>query len=88
MKRRDFVKAGAVTCVSGLLALTGCSLKETTNAEIVSRAEQVIPNKQYGMAINVTKLNELGIIDSIIEACHSAHNVPKIDDPKTAIDWI
>lgn len=88
MKRRDFVKAGAATCVAGLLALTGCSLQETTNDEIAAQAGKGISKKQYGFAINVTKLNELGIIDGIVEACHKEHNVPNTGNPKTSIDWI
>ncbi|MBO4353137.1 MAG: 4Fe-4S dicluster domain-containing protein [Eggerthellaceae bacterium] len=88
MERRDFIKAGALTCVSGMLALSGCTFQEVSNEEVVKQSQKVIGDKQYGFAINVTKLNELGIIDDIIEACHSAHNVPKIDDPKRSIDWI
>lgn len=87
MDRRDFVKVGAVACASSLLVLNGCSLQETSNAEIASQF-QGIESKQYGLVINVTKLNELGIIPDIVSACHTYHNVPNIANEKHAIDWI
>ena len=90
LTRRNFVKAGALACATGLFALNGCTLEEVKNSQLASEF-QGIENKQYGLAINVSMLDALGgqeFIDSIIAACHSYHNVPKIDDPKKSMDWI
>lgn len=88
MRRREFVKAGAAVCAASLLTLTGCSTQETSNEEIVSDVNSSIEDKQYGLVINVTKINELNIIDNIISICHREHNVPNTGSAKTSIDWI
>jgi len=43
---------------------------------------------RWGLAIDVIKLNERDILDRIAAACHTNHNVPQIDDPKTEVKWI
>lgn len=86
--RRDFVKAGVGACALGLVSLTGCATRETTNAEIVSDLSKNAASKQYGLVVNVTKLNELGVLNKIITACHADHNVPDTGDSKTAVEWI
>lgn len=90
LDRRSFIKVGALACASGLFALNGCSMQETTKDEIASQFKG-IENKQYGLVINVSALAALGgegFIASIIDACHTYHNVPQIDEPKHSIDWI
>lgn len=87
MDRRDFIKAGAAACVAGLIPLTGCATVPTTNAEIAASVAEGA-NTHWGMVINVTKLNKLGVMDKVVKACHSGHNVPDTKDPKTAVKWI
>lgn len=87
MDRRDFLKVGAAACVAGLIPLTGCTTVPTTSAEIAASVADGA-NVHWGMVINVTKLNRLGIMDTIVKACHSAHNVPDTKDAKTAVKWI
>ncbi len=86
--RRDFLKVGAAACVAGLIPLTGCSTEQTTNGEITSGLDADGKEKQWGLVINVTKLNSLGVMDKIATACHTAHNVPNTGDTKTEIKWI
>ncbi|MEF9877593.1 MAG: 4Fe-4S dicluster domain-containing protein [Gordonibacter sp.] len=88
MERRDFVKAGAALCTLGLTSLTGCATQETSAAQIVSEVSSSGGKKQLGLVVNVSKLNELGVMDEIASACHTAHNVPDVGDAKTAIKWI
>lgn len=86
--RRDFVKAGIGACTLGLVSLTGCATRETTNEQIVCDLSKNGSEKQYGLVVNVTKLNELGVLKDIIGACHAEHNVPDTRDPKTAVEWM
>ena len=89
LTRRNFVKAGALACATGLFALNGCTLEEVKNSQLASDFKG-IESKQYGIVINVSLLNAMGedFIQYIIDSCHSYHNVPKIDNPKHSVDWI
>lgn len=91
MKRRDFLKAGALACAAGLVPLTACTPGEpaqTGAAPGAERAGQTGQARQWGLVIDVEKLARLGIMDKIAAACHRAHNVPQIDDPATEVKWI
>ncbi len=89
MKRRDFIKLGAASCAAaaGLLSLNGCQVAEISHGEIVASMDGKT-NKQYGMVVNVSELNKLGVMDDIIHACHSAHNVPDTGSKRTEVKWI
>lgn len=88
MKRRDFIKVGAAACAVGLLSMTGCATQQTTNEAIAADLASSGKKKQWGLVINVTKINELGVMGKIQSACHTAHNVPNTGDKKTEVKWI
>jgi molybdopterin-containing oxidoreductase family iron-sulfur binding subunit len=90
MERRDFLKAGVALGLAGLgaLGLAGCDAmgqtsigKSTTNALALTAG-------RWGLAVDVEKLNEGVDFERITTACHTSHNVPAIDDPKTEVKWI
>lgn len=88
INRRDFVKIGAAATAAGvgLLSLSGCATEKVTNEQIEGGVKN--GKKQYGLVINVTKLNKLNILDDVIKACHTSHNVPDIPDTKHEVKWI
>ena len=90
MKRRQFIK----TCAAGL-ALAGTTpfltpdlpAMETTSAEgNFSQFPQALTAKRWGMAINTKRLSP-AILNKMITACHSYHNVPSIAGPRE-VKWL
>jgi molybdopterin-containing oxidoreductase family iron-sulfur binding subunit len=43
---------------------------------------------RWGLAIDVEAFNAHADMTKIAAACHQAHNVPQIDDPKQEVKWI
>jgi Fe-S-cluster-containing dehydrogenase component len=83
--RRSFLKkaGGAAMGLSCGLPLfsVGCSeLREGT-----ARGES---SNQLAMVIDVQKCLNDDLQRACIEACHEAHNVPAISDPKEEVKWI
>lgn len=87
MKRRDFTKLGLGALGLGVLGMAGCKTESTTYTEIVSQTK-IDGSKHWAMAIDVEKLNKLGVLDDMVATCHEEHNVPHIEDTKREIKWI
>ncbi|MEF9841095.1 MAG: 4Fe-4S dicluster domain-containing protein [Raoultibacter sp.] len=84
MKRRDFLIAGAVFGVASLGCLEGCSPVEAASCDSSGGVE----GKHWGFVIDVDKFNKDADVQKMALACHRAHNVPNIDNPKEEIKWI
>ena len=84
--RRSFLKkagrtALGVGCGFTLLG-SGCSaLKQGSTDAAASPI-------QWAMVIDVRKCLKKEVRDACTEACHRAHNVPKIPDPEEEVKWI
>lgn len=76
IKMTGFAALGWSVCPSLAGARSGLYLKE----------EGRLKAKQWAMAIDTTKLTP-EVMDRCIEACHSLHNVPKIDSNQK-IKWM
>jgi molybdopterin-containing oxidoreductase family iron-sulfur binding subunit len=74
------------------LSLAGCSLLLGAAGKTVAKASashKPGTGKRYGMVIDLKMLHlHPKDMDRCIEACHSLHNVPKIDLPEHEIKWI
>ncbi|MBU0567168.1 4Fe-4S dicluster domain-containing protein [bacterium] len=84
--RRDFLKmAGA----SALLGIGGGSIFEllAPGEVVASSGEGKQPAKRWAMAIDMSKFDG-DDYKRCIDACHSVHNVPEIDNPKHEVKWI
>jgi molybdopterin-containing oxidoreductase family iron-sulfur binding subunit len=85
--RRLFLKLFGTSALAGAGAVAGLgSLSVADAAEL--QAGVPTDGKRWGLVIDVWKLASEAEYDAIIEACHSAHNVPSIADPRHAIKWI
>ncbi len=80
--RRFFLKAaGAVA-----LGLAGGVLERVTEAQVA--VESAAPGRtRWAMVIDPRACDEKEGCTACIEACHTAHNVPRIDDPRHEVKW-
>lgn len=87
--RRDFLK------IAGLSAL-GLGIKPAADALAQGDPPKFSPDpkalkaKRWAMVINVQKFKEKGpeLYKACIDACHSTHNVPHIDNLDDEVKWI
>ncbi len=82
------------------LRLTGCSVAAALAAgklaEVVSEAQEgvaapapeALKARRWAMVIDTKKCLKDAGCDKCIEACHRAHNVPRIPDPRREVKWI
>lgn len=87
--RRGFLKIGGF-CALGLALLPLADVLGKSEASTVSGKSRAPVGKKWAMVIDTKKCWEQGgngCRDCIV-ACHSAHNVPDIPNPKEEIKWI
>ncbi len=83
LKRRSFLKLAG-------LGIAGAS----TVAEALARGTVMEPRpealkgKRWAMVIDERKCLTRGGCDACVKACHTAHNVPKIADPRHEVKWV
>lgn len=82
MTRRKFLKLSALT--AGVAALSGCAPIGTSKSNYVPNPAQKT-TKNWGMLIDVDKIEDF---QKIQDACHKFHNVPNIPDAKRDVKWI
>jgi molybdopterin-containing oxidoreductase family iron-sulfur binding subunit len=90
LSRREFLKiAGASTILgaSGLSVIDGLLNKKAEASEFLP-GKEALAAKKWAMVVDVRKLKTEDDYKKIINACHSIHNVPLIDNPKHEIKWI
>ena len=86
MDRRGFVK------------ITGLSALGVAGAQALPRAEETAspqaapegkrPSRRWAMAVDVSKCLTEKDCAACTAACHRAHNVPDLSDPKDQVRWI
>jgi Fe-S-cluster-containing dehydrogenase component len=73
--RRSFLRVAGIAAI-GLGAVPAMNFAASDNSHpIKSKNEDALSSLRWGMVIDTNKLNE-EVVESIIEACHKAHNVP------------
>lgn len=99
--RRKFLKvAGASalglstagTVLNAFASDAPSKVKEVATAEKKAdprfqKNKKALTGSRWGMVIDTRKLDEK-ICENVMEACHSAHNVPHIPNEKQEIKWI
>ncbi|MBU0993809.1 MAG: 4Fe-4S dicluster domain-containing protein [Proteobacteria bacterium] len=88
--RRKFLKVAGASAV-------GLSVAPVMKAHAIGeyfmpasqtgKHENALIGKHWAMVIDISKLTE-DINEKITEACHSAHNVPELENKKHEIKWI
>ncbi len=79
--RRDFLKAAGFTVVSAgsvVSAFAGASSSEVSGGDVA----------RWAMVVDLKRCQREAGCDKCWRACHTAHNVPDLDDPRHEIKWI
>jgi len=87
--RRDFLKIAGVSALglsAGTLGFLGEGAQAADALPTAQDFAKPVKAKQWGMVIDTTKLTDAAM-QKCIDACHSAHNVPKIEG-KQEIKWL
>ena len=50
--------------------------------------EEALSAKQWAMVIDTRKIQTVEDIETIVSACHSIHNVPKLGDKRHEVKWV
>lgn len=90
--RRSFLK------IAGLSAL-GLGMKPVLNVVAApplkaeaepkyTKSDKTLTAKRWGMVIDTRKFESEADFESIIQACHSTHNVPEFKNTRHEIKWI
>jgi len=87
MDRRRFLKIAGYSALLGLGGKATFDLFAPGEAEAALQQVPLTAGKKWGMVVDMTKLND-EVMDRGIEACHRAHNVPNLGNPKEEIKWI
>lgn len=83
--RRNFLK---IVSFAGGVALAGKWTYELISQNDQSKFESGLKAHRWAMAIDLKKCEETSNCAKCIEACHTYHNVPNLDNPKDEIKWI
>jgi molybdopterin-containing oxidoreductase family iron-sulfur binding subunit len=85
LKRREFCRLAGASA----LALAGGSAATAEQREASGDLiGPPIEGRRWAMVVDLQACRREQGCRDCIEACHSVHNVPKIDDPKEEVKWI
>ena len=85
--RRNFLKiAGCGALGVGWSIPVFRAIGKTFETE--AAAEALTVKKNWAMVVDIARCQQEAVARACIDACHLAHNVPDIGDPKEEIKWI
>ncbi len=87
MDRRQFLKITGWSALLGLGGKTAFQWLAPGEAEAALEQATKLAGKKWGMALDVTLLDE-EIMSKCIQACHAYYNVPNIGNSKEEIKWL
>ncbi len=90
LSRRDFLKLAGITTLSTLGSVSAVNLLRRDNIEAsqVSPRPEALKAKRWAMVVDMRKFKTPEDYKRVIDACHSAHNVPDFGNPKDEVKWI
>jgi molybdopterin-containing oxidoreductase family iron-sulfur binding subunit len=87
--RREFIKIGGLVTVAGLGAGVVMDAVAGRNVEASSAPGVEAPaGKRWGIVMDTTRFTSDESYQRCIDACHSIHNVPLMDNKKDEVKWI
>lgn len=92
MNRRQFLKLTGLSTVVGLGGLSYDGIIKEAFGDVARQQETVITEalkaKRWAMVIDIERLRSDEDYQKCIDACHSVHNVPNIEEKRHEIKWI
>ena len=89
--RRRFLQLAGLSAV-GLSAkpVLNAFAKEAAHGPepSIEQGAEALTAKQWALVIDTRELESHSLIEAVTEACHSAHNVPHIENKNHEIKWI
>jgi len=90
LSRREFLKIAGITTALGL---GGATVVGRLRGKLLEAAEYKQPDdalkaKHWAMVVDVALLRSEEDYKRAIDACHMAHNVPDMGNPKDEVKWI
>jgi len=87
--RRGFLKlAGVLTLGLGTKPVIGALSGGDHSDPKMVQNEDALTAKHWGMVIDTRKIKSSENLQTLIEACHSIHNVPHLENKRHEIKWI
>lgn len=87
MKRRDFLKGASLCAAAASLASAATPGMALAGGGTFVKTPGEKTAKRWAMVIFTKKMESPALQKRVIEACHSYHNVPKIEGPQE-VKWI
>ncbi len=88
VSRRQFLKIAGVSVLGfGAIPAIDVLRRDGLKASEVLPSPKALTAKSWAMVVDMRNMHE-GTARKCIEACHRAHNVPDIPDPKREIKWM
>jgi molybdopterin-containing oxidoreductase family iron-sulfur binding subunit len=84
MQRRGFLKIAGLG-VAGACVPVAAALARAAGME---RAPGAFAGKRWALVVDSRKCAQKDGCDACIQACHKAHNVPALNDPRHEVKWI
>lgn len=91
MNRREFLKIAGLSALFGAGGVAGIARvrhDDIVEAFEAKPSEGALKARHWAMVIDVSKFRGPEDYQKCIDACHRAHNVPDIGNPKEEIKWI
>jgi len=90
--RRGFLKVAGLAALGLVIARPAISvfsrMQSTVASTVSPTSTQTISTTKWGMAINLQACSEKSDCTACIDACHSYHNVPDIDNEEEELKWL
>ena len=90
VNRRDFLKYAGLSTILGLggVSVIDKLFKSDAEAAVFNPIPEALSAERWAMVIDMSKFKTADDYKRVINACHSIHNVPELENEKHEIKWI
>lgn len=90
VNRRDFLKYAGLSTILGLggVSVIDELFRSGAEAAVFNQIPEALSAERWAMVIDMSKFKTTDDFNRVINACHSIHNVPELENKKHEIKWI
>ncbi len=88
VNRREFLKMTGITTLMGIGGVSAFQLLQPGELESTQPYQGVMKKKRWAMVVDMSRFKSESDYKKCIDACYSAHNIPRIYNPNHEIKWI